>query len=147
MSQVDIQSPVDVPRLHVPEALQPHLDILLNVFQEVFNSSIGIDKGSRVLLHELTQQGAVDGLRGTHLHKANLVMREGGFGGRREGGMGEMGRIDGEEGGMEGWVREGGVREGEGGVREGEGGRVGGRRESWREGRKQGRREKLNQLV
>ena len=51
-----------------------------------------------------------------------------------------MGRIDGEEGGMEGWVREGGVREGEGG-------RVGGRRESWREGRKQGRREKLNQLV
>ena len=79
MSQVDIQSPVDVPRLHVPEALQPHLDILLNVFQEVFNSSIGIDKGSRVLLHELTQQGAVDGLRGTHLHKANLVMRRGGI--------------------------------------------------------------------
>lgn len=83
--------------------MQPHLDILLNIFQEVFNSSIGIDKGSGVLLHELTQQGAVGGLRGTHLHEANLVVGRKGIQ-REERGKREMERMDGgggRDGGMD----------------------------------------------
>lgn len=50
-----------------------YLDIALNLLEKIFNGCIGIDKRGGVMLHQLTQQGAVGGIGWTDLSKTNLI--------------------------------------------------------------------------
>ena len=49
-----------------------YLDVSVDLLQQLFNGVISVGHGSSIVLHKLSQDGAVRGLHRTHFNKTDL---------------------------------------------------------------------------